>query len=135
MIKRHAGFLNVQVAFSAFTDFGAVMALAIAVHNIPEVRLRLLTSQCIDIIRTCSHIMFTSRLGGLWHGRVWHVSYNVPFVLRDGGKGLKGLDLRAAVLVVQGVIVAAPVYAATGSRWRAMGIAVASVGALSYSRI
>ena len=26
-----------QVAFSAFTDFGAVMALAIAVHNIPEV--------------------------------------------------------------------------------------------------
>ena len=28
---------SVQVAFSAFTDFGAVMALAIAVHNIPEV--------------------------------------------------------------------------------------------------
>ena len=27
----------------------------------------------------------------------------------------------------QGVIVAAPVYAATGSRWKAMGIAVASV--------
>ena len=26
-----------QVAFSAFTDFGAVMALAIAIHNIPEV--------------------------------------------------------------------------------------------------
>lgn len=26
-----------QVAFAAFTDFGAVMALAIAVHNIPEV--------------------------------------------------------------------------------------------------
>lgn len=26
-----------QVAFSAFTDFGAIMALAIAVHNIPEV--------------------------------------------------------------------------------------------------
>ena len=52
------------MAFSAFTDFGAVMALAIAVHNIPE-----------------------------------------------------------------GVIVAAPVYAATGSRWKAMGIAVASVRA------
>lgn len=30
-------------------------------------------------------------------------------------------------LCLQGVIVAAPVYAATGSRWRAMGIAVASV--------
>ncbi len=28
---------------------------------------------------------------------------------------------------MQGVIVAAPVYAATGSRWKAMGIAVASV--------
>ena len=28
---------SAQVAFSAFTDFGAVMALAIAVHNIPEV--------------------------------------------------------------------------------------------------
>jgi hypothetical protein len=26
------------VAFSALTDFGAIMALAIAVHNIPEVR-------------------------------------------------------------------------------------------------
>ena len=29
--------------------------------------------------------------------------------------------------LVQGVIVAAPVFAATGSRWKAMGIAVASV--------
>ena len=28
---------------------------------------------------------------------------------------------------LQGVIVAAPVYAATGSRWKAMGIATASV--------
>lgn len=28
---------------------------------------------------------------------------------------------------MQGVIVAAPVYAATGSRWKAMGIATASV--------
>jgi ZIP family zinc transporter len=55
------------VAFSAFTDFGAVMALAIAVHNIPE-----------------------------------------------------------------GVIVAAPVYAATNSRWKAMGIAVASVRGSSW---
>lgn len=27
------------VAFAAFTDFGPVMALAIAIHNIPEVRL------------------------------------------------------------------------------------------------
>ncbi len=27
-----------QVAFSAFTDFGPIMALAIALHNIPEVR-------------------------------------------------------------------------------------------------
>lgn len=26
------------VAFAAFTDFGPVMALAIAIHNIPEVR-------------------------------------------------------------------------------------------------
>jgi hypothetical protein len=30
-------FPGAQVAFSAFTDFGAVMAMAIAVHNIPEV--------------------------------------------------------------------------------------------------
>ena len=27
-----------QVAFSSFTDFGPMMALAIAIHNIPEVR-------------------------------------------------------------------------------------------------
>ena len=51
-----------KVAFASFTDFGGVMALAIAVHNIPE-----------------------------------------------------------------GVIVAAPVYAATGNRWAAIGIALASV--------
>ena len=57
------------MAFSAFTDFGAVMALAIAVHNIPE-----------------------------------------------------------------GVIVAAPVFAATGSRWKAMGIAVASVRSILVSQ-
>ena len=30
------------VAFAAFTDFGPVMALAIAIHNIPEVRKRVL---------------------------------------------------------------------------------------------
>ena len=65
MVLRCARFA--QVAFSAFTDFGAVMALAIAVHNIPE-----------------------------------------------------------------GVIVAAPVFAATGSRWKAMGIAVASVRHIPY---
>lgn len=53
---------GMQVAFASFTDFGGIMALAIAVHNIPE-----------------------------------------------------------------GVIVAAPVYAATGSRWAAVGIALASV--------
>lgn len=37
------------------------------------------------------------------------------YTLNDGGQCL------------QGVIVAAPVYAATGSRWKAMGIATASV--------
>ena len=31
-------FVNVQVAFSSFTSIGPIMALAIAVHNIPEVR-------------------------------------------------------------------------------------------------
>jgi ZIP family zinc transporter len=49
------------VAFAAFTDFGPIMAAAIALHNIPE-----------------------------------------------------------------GLIVAAPVYAATGSRWKALGLATAS---------
>ena len=29
----------VQVAFSSFTNIGPIMALAIAVHNIPEVSL------------------------------------------------------------------------------------------------
>ncbi len=52
------------MAFSAFTDFGPIMALAIALHNIPE-----------------------------------------------------------------GVIIAAPIYAATNSRWKAIGLATASVGA------
>ena len=33
----------------------------------------------------------------------------------------------SATVALQGVIVAAPVYAATGSRWKAMGIATASV--------
>eukprot|EP00198_Chlamydomonas_reinhardtii_P005322 XP_001694658.1 ZIP family transporter [Chlamydomonas reinhardtii] len=53
--------VTMTVAFSAFTDFGPVMALAIALHNIPE-----------------------------------------------------------------GVIIAAPIYAATGSRWKAIGLATAS---------
>lgn len=35
---------------------------------------------------------------------------------------------------VQGVIVAAPVFAATGSRWKAMGIAIASVRLLDLIR-
>ena len=35
---------------------------------------------------------------------------------------------------VQGVIVAAPVFAATGSRWKAMGIAIASVRLLDIIR-
>ena len=35
---------------------------------------------------------------------------------------------------VQGVIVAAPVFAATGSRWKAMGIAIASVRLLNLLR-
>lgn len=56
------GACALQVAFASFTDFGGIMALAIAVHNIPE-----------------------------------------------------------------GVIVAAPVFAATGNRWAALGIALASV--------
>ena len=30
---------GMQVAFSSFTDFGPYMALAIAIHNIPEVSL------------------------------------------------------------------------------------------------
>ena len=51
-----------QVAFASFTNLGPIMALAIAVHNIPE-----------------------------------------------------------------GVIVAAPVFAATGNRWKAIGLALASV--------
>ena len=55
-----------QVAFASYTNLGGIMALAIAVHNIPE-----------------------------------------------------------------GVIVAAPVFAATGNRWAACGLALASVGLTS----
>lgn len=62
------------------------MAMAIAIHNIPE---------------------------------VWVLAE--PAFLKQSGGVLENLSM------LQGVIVAAPVYAATGSRWKAMGTALASV--------
>jgi hypothetical protein len=50
-------------------------------------------------------------------------------------QGAQGKDIscdKTPVSPLQGVIVAAPVYAATGSRLKAMGIAVASVHSLLH---
>ena len=80
------------------------MALAIAVHNIPEARLP----------------------------RVSKVASYVSCACTDGRARPPrsiGRCQVARLSRAQGVIVAAPVYAATGSRWKAMGIAVASVQA------
>ena len=74
------------------------MALAIAVHNIPEVG----NAPLHDFSSNNFHGKVSARLIGTLDdvSRLW-----------------------------QGVIVAAPVFAATGSRWKAMGVAVASVRA------
>ncbi len=58
---------SVQVAFSAFTDFGAVMALAIAVHNIPEVSLLSAIAYPALCLHICLHICTCSHPVGHGH--------------------------------------------------------------------
>lgn len=48
---RMCGCAAPQVAFSAFTDFGPIMALAIALHNIPEVSCAALVKMTGQLIR------------------------------------------------------------------------------------
>lgn len=80
------------------------MALAIAVHNIPEVKP--LTNQILHVKNMLVRVL------------VMHLCHVVM---------VHGVMSDFTHVILQGVIVAAPVYAATGSRWKAMGIATASV--------
>ena len=84
------------------------MALAIAVHNIPEAR------------ASPARLSGASRVSS---------ACTAGRARRRAASGA-ARRRRDRLLRAQGVIVAAPVYAATGSRWKAMGIAVASVRAL-----
>jgi len=84
------------------------MALAIAVHNIPEAR------------ASPARLTGASRVSS---------ACTAGRARRRAASGA-ARRRRDRLSRAQGVIVAAPVYAATGSRWKAMGIAVASVRAL-----
>ena len=82
-----------QVAFSSFTDFGVYMAMAVALHNIPE-------------------------------------------GLIVAGKPYAGCCATTPLLVAAQLTFlkfAAPIYAATGSRRQALGMALASVRALELA--
>jgi len=88
------------------------MALAIAVHNIPEAR------------ASPARLSGASRVSS---------ACTAGRARRRAASGA-ARRRRDRLLRAQGVIVAAPVYAATGSRWKAMGIALWCCLALAPGR-
>eukprot|EP00798_Chlamydomonas_sp_ICE-L_P020760 gene20760-27581_t len=115
--------VSFAVAFSALTDFGPIMAIAIAVHNIPEG----------IIIAAPIYAATGSRLNAL--GLATASGFAVAFSALTDLSPIMAIAI-AVHNIPEGIIIAAPIYAATGSCLKALGLATASVSfAVAFSAL